>query len=60
MFTIANNYISANPVKSLFLAHVFFQFFERAIATLRGLAGHFWPAGHRLGTAAQFNLQIKE
>src|SRR6218665_4161465 len=45
--TIAN--ISVYPVKLSFIAYIFFQFFERARATLRGLAGHFWPAGHILG-----------
>jgi len=29
----------------------FFQFFECVRATLWDLAGHFWPVGHRLGTA---------
>src|SRR6218665_2424763 len=27
----------------------FKKFFERSKATSRSLAGHFWPAGHRLG-----------
>ena len=31
-------------------AHVFYKFFRRSGATFQGLAGHFWPVGHRLGT----------
>ena len=33
-------------------AHIFLKFFRRSGATFQGLAGHFWPAGHRLGTTA--------
>ena len=33
-------------------AHIFLKFFMRSRATFKGLAGHFWPAGHRLGTTA--------
>ena len=32
------------------VAHIFLKFFRRSRATFWGLAGHFWPAGHRLGT----------
>ena len=32
------------------VAHIFLKFSRRSRATFRGLAGHFWPAGHRLGT----------
>ena len=30
--------------------HIFLKFFKRSRATFWGLAGHIWPAGHRLGT----------
>jgi len=30
--------------------HFFFWFLERSMATIWDLAGHFSPAGHRLGT----------
>ena len=32
------------------VAHIFLKFFRRSMATFWGLAGHFWPVGHRLGT----------
>ena len=32
------------------VGHIFLKFFRRSRATFWGLAGHFWPAGHRLGT----------
>ena len=32
------------------VAHIFLKFFRRSRATFWGVAGHFWPAGHRLGT----------
>ena len=32
------------------VAHISLKFFRRSRATFWGLAGHFWPAGHRLGT----------
>ena len=32
------------------VAHIFLKFFRGSRATFWGLAGHFWPAGHRLGT----------
>ena len=53
-FTIANSYISEFPIKkyqlSNFSHYILFFIVERSRATPRGLAGHFWPAGHRLGT----------
>jgi len=30
--------------------YILFFFVESSRATSRGLAGHFWPVGHRLGT----------
>ena len=36
-------------------AHIFLKFFRRSRATFWGLAGHFWPAGHRLGTTGIHN-----
>jgi len=37
------------PIVAIF--HIYFStFIERSRATFRGLAGHFWPADHRLGT----------
>ena len=32
------------------VAHIFLKFFRRSRATFWGLAGHFRPTGHRLGT----------
>ena len=39
---------------SMFATFTYISFFfvERSRATPRGFAGHFWPAGHRLGTPA--------
>ena len=47
--------ILAYPVKIrsfTVFAHIFSKFFRRSRATFLGLAGHFRPAGHRLGTTA--------
>ena len=35
-----------------FFTCISFFFVEISRATSKGLAGHFWPAGHRLGTPA--------
>ena len=39
-----------SPSHSLF-TFTFLVLLERARATLRSLAGHFWLTGHRLGTS---------
>ena len=35
-------------------AHIFLKFFRRSRVTFWGLAGHFWPAGHRLGATVLY------
>ena len=50
---IASHTLPAYSVKMrsfTVFAHIFLKFFRRSRATFWGLAGHFWPAGHRLGT----------
>ena len=49
----ASHTLPAYPVKMgsfAVFAHIFLKFFRRLRATFWGQAGHFWPAGHRLGT----------
>jgi len=53
IYTYTNSYISEFPIKMSILSifHIIsFLALERSRATPRGLAGHFWPVGHRLGT----------
>ena len=43
---------------SAVVAHIFLKFFRRSRATIWGLAGHSWPAGHRLGTTGLYILAV--